>query len=100
MSGIWICHAVAIGPAPSMRAASITSTGMLFSAPYMMMIQPPAPVQKAISVKMTGRLSSATVCTKVSNPNAFRMPETGLTVGSRRNSHSMTLEAPARAPGM
>ena len=73
---------------------------MLFSAPYMMTIQPPAPVQNAMTVKMTGRFSSETVSTKLSKPKARRRPETGLTVGSSTNSHSITLEAPASAPGM
>ncbi len=41
-----MCQAVAMGPAPSMRAASMTSTLMLLRAPYMMTIQPPAPAQR------------------------------------------------------
>ena len=44
-----------IGPAPSIRAASSSSVGMVFSAPYMTTTQPPAPVQNAIIAKMNGR---------------------------------------------
>jgi len=68
-SGIWIYHAVFKGPAPSMRAASITSDEIVLSAPYMMMIHPPAPAQNAMTVKITGRLVWATVWMKLSNPN-------------------------------
>ena len=83
-----------------MRAASMISSEMVFNAPYMMMIHPPAPVQNAITVKITGRLSRATVCVKLVNPNQFRTTDTGLTVGSSKKSQSMTLAAPANAPGM
>ena len=33
-------------------------------------------------------------------PSALSRPETGLTVGSSMNNQSITLDAPARAPGM
>ena len=52
------------GPAPSMRAASSSSGGIVFSAPYMMTIQPPAPVQNAIIAKMKGRFPGAIDSTK------------------------------------
>ncbi len=66
-SGIWMYHAVLTAPAPSMRAASMTSGEIVFSAPYMMMIHPPAPVQNAITVKITGRFPKATVWMKLVN---------------------------------
>ena len=50
----------------------MTSSEMLFSAPYMMMIHPPAPVQNAITVKITGRLSRSTVWMKLVNPNRLQ----------------------------
>ena len=55
-SGSWMYHAVLMAPAPSKRAASMISSEMVFSAPYMMMIHPPAPVQNAMTVKIRGRL--------------------------------------------
>ena len=59
--GIWIRRAICRLPAPSMRAASMTSRGMLFSAPYITTIQPPAPVQNAIIAnKMARWLGSMT----------------------------------------
>ena len=50
-------QAVLTAPAPSMRAASMTSALMLLSAPYMMTIQPPAPAQKAMTVKIDGEVA-------------------------------------------
>ena len=93
-------QAVCQAPAPSMRAASITSVGMLFSAPYMTTIQPPAPVQNAMTVNSTGRCPGAMTSPKVSKPSARSRKPTGLTVGSSMNSHTITLAAPASAPGM
>ena len=58
-------NAICTALAPSMRAASIMSMLMLFSAPYMMTIQPPAPVQNAMMANTTGRWDGAIVCTKV-----------------------------------
>ena len=84
-------QAVRQGPAPSTRAASITSSGMLLSAPYMTTIQPPAPVQKAISTKMTGRLPGAITWSNVLNPSARRRPVAGLTDGVSMNSQTSTL---------
>ncbi len=92
-------QAIWIRPAPSMRAASITSALMLFSAPYMITIQPPAPVQKAMTAKITGRFPGAMTWTKLLSPSRRSRPPTGLAVGSSRNSHSSTLDAPASAPG-
>ena len=46
-------------PAPSIRAASMTSCGMLFSAPYITTIQPPAPVQNAIIANRIDRWPGA-----------------------------------------
>ena len=60
-----MCQAVCTAPAPSMRAASMTSGLMLLSAPYMMTIQPPAPVQKAMTVKIDRQVADGDdVCTK------------------------------------
>ena len=100
ISGIWIDQAMRIGPAPSTRAASITSLGMLLSAPYITTIQPPAPVQKAMTARTNGRRSTCTAPTSESKPSALSRNATGLTVGSSTNSQSMTLDAPASAPGM
>ena len=52
ISGSFSRKAIMKGPAPSIRAASSRSGGIVFSAPYMTTIQPPAPVQKAIIAKM------------------------------------------------
>ena len=82
-----------------MRAASITSALMLFSAPYMMTIQPPAPVQNAMMAKIGGRCAGTMTCTKLEKPSRCSRPPTGLAVGSSTNSHSSTLDAPASAPG-
>ena len=59
ISGSFSRSAIVNGPAPSMRAASSSSCGMVFSAPYMTTIQPPAPVQNAIIAKMKGRFPGA-----------------------------------------
>jgi hypothetical protein len=98
--GIWMYQAVFHGPAPSMRAASRISSGMLFRAPYITTIQPPAPVQNAISTRMTGRFPGARTWSKLSRPRARSSPAAGLTAGSSMNSHTSTLATPARAPGM
>ena len=92
-------QAVRQGPAPSTRAASMISSGMLLRAPYMTTIQPPAPVQKAISTRMTGRLPGASTWSKVLSPSARSSPVTGLTPGESMNSQTSTLATPARAPG-
>ena len=59
-----------IGPAPSMRAASSRSGGIVLSAPYMTTIQPPAPVQNAIIAKMYGRFPGAIDWAKMSAPSS------------------------------
>ena len=51
-----------------MRAASSSSCGIVFSAPYMTTIQPPAPVQNAIIAKMKGRFPGAIDWTKMLRP--------------------------------
>ena len=89
------------GPAPSMRAASSSSSGIVFSAPYMTTIQPPAPVQNAIIAKMNGRCPGAIDWAKRCEPSTwFSRNEPGLTAGSSMNSHTRTAAAPASAPGM
>ncbi|MFD0658680.1 hypothetical protein [Thermocatellispora tengchongensis] len=97
--GICTRSAICSTLAPSIRAASMTSCGMLFSAPYMITIQPPAPVQNAITVNSTGRWSGAITLARVSQPNASSSQPTGLAAGSSRISHSSTLATPASAPG-
>ncbi len=93
-------HAVCHAPAPSIRAASSRSGEMLFSAPYITTIQPPAPVQNAMRVNRIGRCEGSMTWPNVSKPNARSRKLTGLTAGSSRNSQTMTLAAPASAPGM
>ncbi len=98
-SGSWMCSAIWAGPAPSIRAASIMSSLMLLSAPYMTTIQPPAPVQNAMMAKMTGRWPGAITLLNDWKPNNLSKAPTGLAFGSSTNSHSSTLDAPASAPG-
>ena len=89
------------GPAPSMRAASSSSCGIVFSAPYMTTIQPPAPVQNAIIAKTNGRFPGAIDWTNRCAPNTWcSRNEPGLTDGSSMNSQTRTDAAPASAPGM
>jgi hypothetical protein len=49
--------------------------------------------------KTAGKFPGWMTATKLSNPSARIRPLTGLAVGSRTNSQSRTLDAPARAPG-
>src|SRR4051812_25557636 len=100
ISGSWMYQAVLMVLAPSQRAASMTSSEMLFNAPYMMMIHPPAPVQNATTVKIRGRLFRSMAWTKFVYPNHLRTKDTGLTEGLSTKSQSMTLAEPANAPGM
>ena len=65
------------GPAPSMDAASSSSAGIVFSAPYMTMIQPPAPVQNAIMAKTKGRCPGAMDSTKRCESKTFSMIQEG-----------------------
>ena len=88
------------GPAPSMRAASSSSFGIVFSAPYMTTIQPPAPVQNAIIANTNGRFPGAIALTNRSTPNARSRNDPGLTAGSSMKSQTRTDAAPASAPGM
>ena len=84
-----------------MRAASSSSCGIVFSAPYMTTIQAPAPVQNAIIAKMYGRFPGATDWAKLCAPSpCCRMNLPGLTLGSSMNSQMTTAAAPASAPGM
>ena len=101
ISGSFSRTAIVHAPAPSMRAASSSSWGMVLSAPYITTIQPPAPVQKAIAAKMNGGLPGAIDWTKRCEPSRWcSTNDHGLTEGSSMNSHTSTDAAPARAPGM
>src|SRR5581483_8421597 len=101
ISGSFSRSAIVIGPAPSMRAASSRSCGIVFRAPYMTTIQPPAPVQKAIMAKTNGRFPGAIDCAKMFAPSTWcSRNEPGLTVGSSMKSQTRTEAAPASAPGM
>src|SRR5271166_1686051 len=86
--------------APSILAASITSSEMLLSAPLITTIQPPAPVQNAIRAKTAGRCPGAIVWPKDENPKEESTKLKGLTPGSSMKSQTRTLAAPASAPGM
>ena len=100
MSGSLSRSAIAIGPAPSMRAASSRSCGIVLSAPYMTTIQPPAPVQNAIIAKTNGSFPGAIDWTNSCTPNTLcSRNENGLTAGSSMNSQTSTAAAPASAPG-
>ena len=65
----------------------------------MMTIHPPAPAQKAMIAKISGMWEGTTTWLNESIPRALSRKFAGLAVGSSRKSQSMTLDAPASAPG-
>ncbi len=84
-----------------MRAASSSSCGIVFSAPYMTTIQPPAPVQNAIIAKTKGSFPGAIDSTNRCDPSTWSQQErAGADAGSSMNSQTSTDDAPASAPGM
>ena len=97
--GSWMRRAVCTAPAPSMRRGLDDLVGDAVERA----VHDDDPAAGAGPERddgeehrqVPGRDDSA----KLSKPKPLQQPPTGLAVGSRRNSQSSTLDAPARAPG-